>query len=496
MQPSVAVTAPPVILQSGTTGTSTMYANNTSAKVSVRARSNWLSGWAKRVRLTFDHNDIGAALSNFPLLVYLSNSSGRYSDDVNFIFSELQNDSNRKKIAVTTDDGLTQCYVEIERWNDGNKQAWLWVNAPSVSATVDTVLNLYYDKNQTDNTVYVGDSNSTVAQKVWGNYLTVHHMEEDPTGSITDSTTNQLNMTSSGGMTSSNLVNGRIGKGVNFDGVDDHYDSSPNNITIQMFAFEAWIWIGANYNNWRTITNVGPTSNYRDFCVVDRRLALDDATPNYFGSAMSTGTWHYVVSTYDGSTCRGYIDGVAQSNTYSKSWGSINSNFTFSEWGGQYDYFNGTLDEIRISNTTLSASWIIANYETERDHLLDFGSEELDFGGAGSTTYDYVLRIVNQGTNNLTTSLRVYNSSNIGRISNTTISFHDGTSSDQIIVSNGIITQSQGAPYNLAGNATIYTRMSNLQANTTDTSYLYVYLKALVPNTSTYSLYVITFEIT
>ena len=38
--------------------------------------------------------------------------------------------------------------------------------------------------------------------------------------------------------------------------------------------------------------------------------------------------------------------------------------------------------------------------------------------------------------------------------------------------------------------------MSNLQATTTDTSYLYVHLKIQVPDTSTYSLYVIIFEIT
>lgn len=120
----------------------------------------------------------------------------------------------------------------------------------------------------------------------------------------------------------------------------------------------------------------------------------------------------------------------------------------------------------------------------------------LVYGYNSSPNYDYVLAVVNQATSNMTVNLRVYASSNIGRLSNTTISFHDGTSSDQITVSNGNITQSQGASYNLAANATIYIKMSNLQATTTDRSYLYVYLKALVPNTTTYSLQIITFEIT
>jgi len=115
-----------------------------------------------------------------------------------------------------------------------------------------------------------------------------------------------------------------------------------------------------------------------------------------------------------------------------------------------------------------------------------------------SSTYDYVLKVVNQVANNWTVNLQVYNSFNISRLSSLNISLHDGTSSNQIAVSNGSIIKSEGEPYDLPGgvNSTIYMSMSNLQANTTDTSYLYVHLKIQKPNTTTYMLYVITFEIT
>jgi len=115
---------------------------------------------------------------------------------------------------------------------------------------------------------------------------------------------------------------------------------------------------------------------------------------------------------------------------------------------------------------------------------------------APSPTYDYVLKIVNQVANNWKANLKVYDSFNIGRLSNTTISFHDGSTSNQIIINGGIITQSEGPQYDLVGSATIYISMSNVQASASGTSYLYVYLKILVPDTSTYSLYIITFEIT
>jgi len=112
------------------------------------------------------------------------------------------------------------------------------------------------------------------------------------------------------------------------------------------------------------------------------------------------------------------------------------------------------------------------------------------------STYDYVLQVVNQVENNWTINLQVYDNSNIARLLKTTISFHDGNSSDQIIVNYGAITQPKGPTYNLPGNATRYISMSNLQATTTGTSYIYVHLKIQVPDTSTYMLYTINFEIT
>lgn len=113
-------------------------------------------------------------------------------------------------------------------------------------------------------------------------------------------------------------------------------------------------------------------------------------------------------------------------------------------------------------------------------------------------SYDYVLKVVNQVADNWTVNLKVYNSSNIDRLSSLNISLYDGTSSNQIAVSEGSIIKSEGEPYSLSGGlgSTVYISISNLQATTNDTSYLYVYLKIQEPNTSTYILFSIAFEIT
>jgi len=49
--------------------------------------TNWFIGWAKRVKITIDSNYIDTPLTDFPLLISLSNiSSGENNADVSFIF--------------------------------------------------------------------------------------------------------------------------------------------------------------------------------------------------------------------------------------------------------------------------------------------------------------------------------------------------------------------------------------------------------------------------
>ena len=56
----------------------------------VHANPDWLSGWSgHRVKLTVDQTDIDADLTNFPVLIYLSTSSGRGPDDVSFVFEPI-----------------------------------------------------------------------------------------------------------------------------------------------------------------------------------------------------------------------------------------------------------------------------------------------------------------------------------------------------------------------------------------------------------------------
>jgi hypothetical protein len=100
----------------------------------------WLvdpSRWAKRSEIVIDSSKVDDTLTNFPLMLRISAASGITDTDITDIFDDLG--ANSLKIAVTLSDGTTQCYVEIEKWNNVSEDAILWVKVPSVSSSVKII---------------------------------------------------------------------------------------------------------------------------------------------------------------------------------------------------------------------------------------------------------------------------------------------------------------------------------------------------------------------
>ena len=118
----------------------------------------WLDAWAKRVKITIDHNYIDENLVWFPVLIHLSSACGKDGAyDMTPVFDEVG--ANRKKIAVTKADGTTQLYVEVDHWDAVGEKAWLWVSRDGwmILAESDTDVYIYYDNSQPDNISFVGD---------------------------------------------------------------------------------------------------------------------------------------------------------------------------------------------------------------------------------------------------------------------------------------------------------------------------------------------------
>ena len=112
-------------------------------------------------------------------------------------------------------------------------------------------------------------------------------------------------------------------------------------------------------------------------------------------------------------------------------------------------------------------------------------------------TYDYVIGVNNTVTDSWQVRLNTYSSSNISRLQNCIIYFHNstgGNSQNETIVQNGLFIIQTGSWYSLGNSQTIYIAIT-VQANSTGASYLYTNLEVNALGTSTYAQYIIAFAV-
>lgn len=356
--------------------------------------------WAKRIEITIDHNDIDTSLENFPVLIYLSSLSGINGKDVTCVFDEIG--ANSKKIAVLLSDGVTQCYVEIEKWDAGSEEAWLWVKVPNISHTEDTILYLYYDNTQPDNTTYVGDPNSAPAENVWdANFKFVSHMRDDPdTSHIRDSTGNNNDGTKKGANEPVVTPSGRINDAQDFDGGDDFItvtDADSLDVPTD-FTLECWI-NRETQTTYDMILTKGPDTqeNYQwrmdanETAMVLIHQKTEGGVQQYTSnSVVTTGAWNHIATVLEsGGNVVFYRNGVACGT--SAQVGTLVANVSDLFIGKRNDghNFDGMICEIRISDIVRNASWMKATYETGRDHLINWGDER------GPSTFNTDLTNVN-----------------------------------------------------------------------------------------------------
>ena len=361
------------------------------------------SPWAKRIKLEVDHTKVDKYLKHFPVLINLGNNSGYNNKDTNNIFDELTY-NQRLKIAITKEDGTTQLPVEIEYWSttySGTPQAQLWTKVPLVEVTKPTTLCLYYDKTKSDNTDYIGDTSSIQAQKVWDDdFIAVYHMVQDPsTGGacILDSTANTKHGTPQGSMTSSDLVDGLVGKAIDFDGSDDGIDCGFNT-NYQTITLEAMVkYKGSSSGRLEHVLtkNAYYATSHDDFPI---RIAVPSTSSKISGTLDSgddynaditfksnksvTNTFTYAAltnndtkSTFIVSNENEQIDTSVTLSQSSRNWFIGKASYP-SSGGANINQFTGIIQEIRISDVSRSAEWLKTTDNSLRDNLIYYYNEE------------------------------------------------------------------------------------------------------------------------
>ena len=350
----------------------------------------WLFGWAKRIKLTIDHAQIAERLSHFPVTVFLSSTHGAS------VFSELQSNANRFKIAFTESNGVYPLYGEIELFDYANSKAIYHISRSNweISNNTNTEIFLYYDSAHADNTTHIGDIASDPAANVWDyKFKAVHHMVDTTTSTVEDSTDNN----SDGTKYAANepiQASGKNGFAQSFDG-SNYIELAYNPAQITNGTIEC-VFLGtglkfatmvaqdaSGYNDLDTLIgigrqNVAPATD--GHLVFETHFTGVPSNNNIESTgAVNDGAWHYGSIVVEGTTYTLYLDGVQNVQESGKiKAGLFNGlkNVLLGQRHYGYGGFVGKLDEVRITENTRTAAWMNATYNSLWDTLLTYGAEE------------------------------------------------------------------------------------------------------------------------
>lgn len=354
----------------------------------------WLSGWGQRRKITIDSSYIDQELSGFPIPVFLNGSAGDNSEDVTSVFNEIGSDV--QKMAVTGPDARTQLYAEVEKWDASGREGVLWITGQDldIASSSDTHLYLYYDNSQpvNDDHVTVG-VNATTSAEIWGGeQVLAQHFNEEPDGSadgIRDSSPAENHGQSQGGMDSSDLIDGRMDGGLQFNGVNQYVEipdsdslSATGTVSVSLWIKRSGDGSGANPRilskdtdeTWGFLEDTGLVDGDNSLIwrinVGGTLITMDDsvAIPNQ---------WTGYTGSFDGGVVSLRRNGQLVATTSAV--GDIGTNSKTLQIGGDSRagaYWNGLVDEVRIATTTRSSSYLNAAYQGGEDRLLNWGAEE------------------------------------------------------------------------------------------------------------------------
>jgi hypothetical protein len=341
-----------------------------------------LIGWDYSFVYTIAAGELATDETDFPVVLRLGAAVGKTAFDATAIFTALG--ANKLKLACEYNGLGVQCPVEIELWDDVAEVAILHVKVPTVAAATDTVLRLYYDAAHADNTDYVGTVGSAAAQGVWeSGFVAVYHMDQDPSGTapqLLDSTTNARNLTTIGTMTSGDLVDSALGKGIDFDGSNDgaqYSNTGLSSVLTMPYTLEilsrhtdnltntSMIWFGDKDN-----TSLFASLNVRS---ADNKIqALQNGTYTMVSTnAVGVGADFYAGLAYHSSTLRHLCHNqtVTTSSTTTAAITGTDRISVGNFGDSTPSYGKGIIAEARFSNVTRSDAWMAGTYKSLTDAL-------------------------------------------------------------------------------------------------------------------------------
>jgi hypothetical protein len=330
----------------------------------------WNSNWGRRIDLYVNASQVLENLVNFPILVHIKENSS--------IYTYTQDDLDDIAFVDTTN--TTQFNHQIESFIKENNvaNASIWVNMTSVSSSVDTHFNLYYNNSDCVSQQDIENTWDSGYEAVW-------HLNET-TGSYYDSTSNNHDGTLIDVNTNSvRGATGKVGECISFSGDaqpnGDYIDTGGNVFEYNTFTLEMFI----NYDGdgvepargmWRIADLNDDNNGYNLFIQQDSEpnsvqiyQHYGGGSADYIGSGMSNtlNVWQYYAHNVNGSAeCFSWLNGsIAETDTLTNNVTFGNTNSAIGEYDAENErFFDGEIDEVRYSNIYRNKSWVSSSYNT------------------------------------------------------------------------------------------------------------------------------------
>ena len=331
----------------------------------------WDTDWNYRKLITINSSQVVSTLSNFPVLINLASDSNLVS------FAQADGDD----IAFVLDSDNTQLNHEIELYNDITGELYAWVNIPSLSSTVDTMIWMYYGNPSC--------SSQQNPEDVWdSDYVGVWHFSEE-SGIVYDSTSNDIDVSPTGDLTY--LQTGQVGNSLRFGGSNDFLSCSDKNALDLTGEFSVSLWFKPYSISSGVILTKGKQVLYgnQNYQVgtgsagtkMRVHIGFTNAESNVHN--MNINTWYYLSYTFDDSTndVTFYKDGDVF-DTATLSIPMTTNDEIFMIGGGESngnDWSTAFFDELRLSKTIRSQGWINTSYNMMNSPMtfISVGIEEI-----------------------------------------------------------------------------------------------------------------------